>query len=1012
MPEYVPLHVHSHYSFFQGANSIRDLCRHARSRGHHHLALTDTNGLYGLAWFLQEARSCGLQPLIGSYLIDRRCSAVVLAKNVSGYSRLCRLITLLQSDAEFDLTRALIQDHKDLVLISRDRELLKAIISTSDRTDVYAELVPYLDREAMLQFARSFQLPVAATQAAYFISPEDHSIHKLLRAIDLQTTLSTLAKEEVASPYAFMDSLESRFPDCPEALSNTLQIARECTFELNFHQSIFPAFHGPKGESAFAYLDEQVRQGAQWRYGALTPDLARRLEYELDLIKQKGFAPYFLVVADAVRQAPRTCGRGSAASSIVSYCLGITNVDPVRYDLFFDRFLNPGRKDPPDIDVDFPWDERDDVLDYVFKKYGGSCVAMIANHVTFKARSAVREIAKVYGLPETEISVMTSRMSSHWQPTHLEQMMSRHPVFRNIEIRPPWPEIIRQAEKIRGFPRYLSIHCGGVVIVPDGLDRYVPVQPAKKLLKPYNLKEGGVPRRVARLQVVQWEKDQAEDMGLVKMDLLGNRSLSVIRDTIRAVASNHGVVIDYASWDPLQDKATQSLLARGDTIGVFYVESPAMRQLQKKTGKGDFEHLIIHSSIIRPAANIYINEYIRRLKGGGYEPLHPKLEEVLRETFGIMVYQEDVSKVAMALADFDASSADDLRKVVGKKHKRDKLEEYRKRFYLQAIANQVSRNTCDKIWQMILSFSEYSFCKAHSASYAQVSFKSAYLKVYYPAEFMAAVISNQGGYYSTLAYISESRRLGLQVLPPDINESDFVYTGTGKCLRVGFMQIKGLSSQAWQAIIKERKNNGPFKSLDHLHKRVALQPADLFLLIKAGCLDSLAAGRTRPDLLWQAYYRQSHRPAPSAQASFDFFDQEEAASRMPANTRSYDEKEILRQEVETLGFLISRHPLTLYQERIDRLVYTRACDLDHHIGETVQTIGWLITYKLIATKHKQLMEFLSFEDTTAIYETIFFPKIYERFAHMMTASRPYLLKGRVEEQYGAVVLNVHQVNFL
>jgi len=1011
MPGFVPLHVHSHYSFCRGANSIRDLCRHARSSGYRHLALTDTNGLYGLGWFLQEAHSCGLQPLIGSYLTDRRCAAVALAQNRSGYARLCRLITLLHGDSEFDLTRALIQDHENLVLISRDREFLKAIISSADRSDVYAELVPYLDREAMLRFARMVQLPVVASQAAYFISPEDHSTHKLLRAIDLQATLSSLPPNEVASPYAFMDSLEAQFPDCPEALSNTLQIAQQCSFDLNFHQSLFPAFHGPNGESASDYLDEQVRQGAQWRYGTLTAEIATRLEYELDLIKQKGFAPYFLVVADAVRQAPRTCGRGSAASSLVSYCLGITNVDPVRYDLFFDRFLNPGRKDPPDIDVDFPWDERDDVLDYVFKKYGSSCAAMIANHVTFKARSAVREIAKVYGLPEAEISAMTSRMSSYWQPDELERMVGSHPVFRNIEIRPPWPEIIRQAEKIRGFPRYLSIHCGGAVIVPNGLDHYVPVQPAKKLLRPYDLKEGGVPRQVAHLQVVQWEKDQAEDMGVVKMDLLGNRSLSVIRDALRAVAANHGVVIDYASWDPSQDQATQALLARGDTIGVFYVESPAMRQLQKKTGKGDFEHLIIHSSIIRPAANIYINEYIRRLKGGLYEPLHPKLEKVLRETFGIMVYQEDVSKVAMALADFDASSADDLRKVVGNKHKRDKLEEYRKRFYFNAMANQVSKLFCDQIWNMILSFSEYSFCKAHSASYAQVSFKSAYLKVHYPAEFMAAVISNQGGYYSTLAYISESRRLGLHVLPPDINESDFVYSAKDHCLRVGFMQIKGLSTHAWQAITKERRTNGPFKSLDNLLHRVALQPADLFLLIKAGCVDSLANGDTRADLLWQAYYWQAHHAPPAAQTSLNLFDQESSAM-MPAKTNAYDEKEILRQEVETLGFLISRHPLTLHQERIDRISYICACDLDRHIGETVQTIGWLITYKLIATKNKQLMEFLSFEDTTAIYETIFFPEIYKRFAHMMTSSRPYLLKGRVEAQYGAVVLNVHQVNFL
>jgi len=462
---------------------------------------------------------------------------------------------------------------------------------------------------------------------------------------------------------------------------------------------------------------------------------------------------------------------------------------------------------------------------------------------------------------------------------------------------------MQTAEQIRGFPRPLSLHCGGVVIAPDGLDRYVPFQPAKKMLHLTGALEGGLPGDTAHLQVVQWEKDQSEDMGLIKMDILGNRSLAVIRDALAAVEKNYGRSIDYATWDPLQDADTQALLARGDTIGVFYVESPAMRQLQQKTGKGDFEHLVIHSSIIRPAANYFINEYIRRMRGGRYDPLHPRLEQLLKETYGIMVYQEDVSKAAMALADFDSSSADDLRKIIAKKHKRRLLEAYRERFFSGAMRNGVEASTCQKIWDMILSFSEYSFCKPHSASFAQVSFKSAWLKAHYPAEFIAAVISNQGGYYSTFAYISEARRMGLTVLLPEINNSQRWYTGQDRFVQVGFMQIKGLARQAVENILTVRSHVGAFTSLDHVLAETALDPSDMALLIKTGCFDRLEPARTRPELLWRALaWYNRHRQSRGLQPSL-FDETEHLPARLP-QPPSYSEKDTLQHEVDALGFQI------------------------------------------------------------------------------------------------------------
>ena len=977
-----------------------------------HLALTDSNGLYGLVWFLESARAHGLTPLVGAHLQSGGHRAVMLARNREGYRNLCRTLSSIhdKDDQSRDLFELLSRGNGN-VLLSDDVGLLRRLIDAGMRENLYAELVPHAGREKVLNFARRHGLPVAASNAVYLVGKEDWRIHQLLCAIEQNTTLARIDPGILLSPEATLKSAEemaAHFPDCPEALANTQSIARACTFNADASRFIFTSITGPNGESAQQLLEGQVWRGAEQRYGEISGEIRRRLEYELEIICQKGFAPYFLVVADVVQRAPRTCGRGSAAASVVSYCLGITHVDPVRYDLFFERFLNPGRVDPPDIDVDFPWDERDDILDYIFRTYGGNNTAMIANHNGFKARSAVREVAKVYGLPDSEISAVTKKMTGYWQPENLWDLTQTHPVYKKMTFPDPWPEIFELAERIRGYPRHLSVHCGGVVIAPDGLDRYVPCQPAKKVLMLTG--EIGQPSGNGRIpgdrvRVVQWEKDQAEDMGLIKMDILGNRSLAVIRDALAAVRENSGEEIDYRLWNPLNDPDTIHLLERGETIGVFYVESPAMRLLQRKTGCGDFEHLVIHSSIIRPAANVYINEYIRRLKGGRYEPLHPKLEQLLKETYGIMVYQEDVAKVVMALAGFSASEADDLRKVISKKHKQIKVADYKKKFYLGAQANGVEPETRDRVWNMILSFSGYSFCKPHSASYAMVSFKSAYLRAHYPAEFMAAVISNQGGYYSTFAYLSEARRMGLRVEMPDINASEKQYTGRGESLRIGLMQLKGLSDRSLNAVLEERRSNGFFRSFDDFLSRVTISLADLIILIKAGCFDALEPGASRPELLWRVQRLRAERR--SEQSSlFDGALHVSAALPAPPN---YDEETLLRHEVEILGFVASRHPLDLYRSAIEKISYVPAAELGRHGNKRISTIGWFITGKTVSTRREELMEFMSFEDTTAIYETTFFPRAYAEFVHMLTRTRPFHLTGRVDVHYGAPTLTVERV---
>jgi DNA polymerase III alpha subunit len=538
----------------RGTAGLELLCEETRNLGMDTLALTDTNGLYGLVFFLQIAEENGIRPITGSEITTDTERAVLLVQNQEGYSNLCRIITQRHCSDHFTLSEALKQNSEGLVILSSTPTLL---LGLRHRSGLYAELIYGRDWRPVHRFAQYHGLPLAATGGVYFIHPEDHTLHLLLRAIDLNTKLSRLPSHECAPPSAWLKSpaaMQADFPDLPGAIENTLRISDDCRYRLSCDSVPDTGFEGMNRAAIMQSLREKCTEGARWRYGGLAPQVRERLAYELDIIESKGFGSIFLMMEDIVRQAPRTCGRGSAAASIVSYLLGITHVDPLRYNLFFERFLNPGRKDPPDIDVDFPWDERDQILDFVFRKYGPDRAAMVANHVGFRLRAAVRETAKVFGLPDGEIKQVTDRLSGlwAWEADSVENVIQTHPVFRGLTLNPPWPDILKWANRLRGMVRYLSVHCGGVVIVQDRLDRYVPSENAPK----------GV-------RIIQWEKDQTEDSGLVKLDLLGNRSLAVIRDALAALCENTGRIIRYADFSPVDDPDTQALIRRGDTVGVF-----------------------------------------------------------------------------------------------------------------------------------------------------------------------------------------------------------------------------------------------------------------------------------------------------------------------------------------------------------------------------------------------------------------------------------------------------------
>ena len=1002
----------------RGVSSREDLCRAARLQGADTLALTDTNGLYGAIRFLDAVQQAHLRPILGAEVTHKHHRAVLLVKTIEGYANLCRLLSTRHCDGAFEFIAAVARYRDGLIVLSDDLQALTAWKQRSPQ-DLYVELTPGAMMHQALAFSRRIGLPPVATNRVHFVRPGEFALHRLLRAIALNTTLSRLPPSACCAPtnwFAPPETLARQYPHVPHALANTQRIAEACRTDWDFQDIIFPAFRQLPDRHALTLLRKKTYAGARWRYGTLSPRVSQRIERELAIIQTKRYAHYFLVVEEIARQSPLTCGRGSAAASIVAYSLGITHVDPIRHNLFFERFLNLGRRDPPDIDIDFPWDERDRILDTVLARYGTHNAAMVANQNSLGSRAAVREVAKVYGMPPAEIGRFTNRIMRHADFLRLEHFRSprrwAERLCRELQLCEPWAEILGLAVQLEGHFRHLGLHCGGLVVVPDEIRRYVPVEVSAK----------GVP-------VIQWEKDQTEDAGLVKIDLLGNRSLAVIRDALEAIARNTGHRIDYATWDPLTDAGTLDLIRRGETIGCFYIESPATRQLLKKLwtrmpaarrAQADvFEYLVIVSSLIRPAANQFIREFVRRAHGGSYQPLHPILEDVLSETHGIMVYQEDVTKVAMALTGFSLQDADQLRKVLSKKHKQRQLLDYRVQFFRGAAARCVPPSTIEAIWAMIMSFAGYSFCKPHSASYAQVSFKSVYLRAHYPAEFMAAVLSNQGGFYSTLAYLSESRRMGLTVLPPDINASDWDYTGSGGTIRVGLMQIKHLTRTLADRVIAERTAHGLYRSFLDFLEWVHPEPAQARVLIQAGCLDTIAGELTRPALIWRlhAWENSSHattQNTPLTTAIFPIPSDGRGPGLLPPLPipPEYPESRKRQQEIDMLGVPLSQHPLDFYQDLLEKLHYIPARDMSHYVGRLVTMIGWLVTEKGAETKDGDPMEFVTFEDKTALYDATLFPDTYRQFAHLLSTDRPYVLEGLIEEDFDAVTLTVHHMRSL
>lgn len=1048
---FIHLNCHSNYSLMAGADRIDGLVESACRSGFPALAVTDINGLYGAVRFYQSARSAGIRPIFGAEIdsaphpgktlpraIDRPephgpGRAVLLAKDMAGFAEICRVITDRHLQPDFDLAQRLRRCGDRIIILCPDEHIIEKIVHERGDRDIYVELNRFgkcRNRSLRLMaFARRHRLPCAASNRVFFAHPQGWKVHRLLAAMRTGTTVTSLPPGTVAHPQCWMksaDIMARLFHDAPEAVRNTRIIAEQCDAALSIGKIRFPPFHLPHGETNSTFLRKLAHTGANKLYRPMTATVLERLHYELKVIDNLGFAPYFLIVWDIVREARArdilTVGRGSAANSLVCTALGITEVDPIRYNLYFERFLNPERADYPDIDIDFPWNRRDEMLDYVFEKYGRDNVALISAHVHFRGRSTIREVGKAIGAPLVEIESFTKRLPHSAELSGLEQVRETIPECRDLPLEDePYRSIIALSQKVEGFPRHLSIHCGGIVVSPFPITDLIPLQKTPK---------GFV--------VTQYDMYPVEDMGLLKIDLLAQKGLAVLADTVADVRKHRGIEIDFTRVDPIQDARTKAVVREGKTIGCFYIESPGMRNLLQKLGVETFEMLTAASSIIRPgvADSGMMRAFIERHNGReAVHYLHPKMQAILKDTFGVMIYQEDVIKVAHAIAGMSLGEADHLRKCMSKKRNWEDIENYRERFLSGAVDNGVSLGVANEIWRQIESFAGYAFCKAHSASFAVVSYQTAYLKVHYPAEFMAAVLSNRGGFYDTCAYLEEARRMGLRILPPDIHHSHYEFTAeplaceSGRraaAVRVGLMQVKRLSHRTIDSILADREQCGPYPSLEHFLSRVDIDDHEVEALIRCGAFDSL--GPSRPQLLWQSrLLRRARREKHPSTRSAELFVESGRFGSAPSlslipSLPEYDLREKLWAELENLDLTASSHLLSLFGMDADGKicdpsfavrsvagpadVHRRqarwaksvipAREINRRAGRLVTLVGWLISAKRTRTGKNEIMKFLTLEDPTAAFDVTLFPGVYRRFGSLLYDRGPYIVKGKVE----------------
>ncbi|MDA0838648.1 MAG: DNA polymerase III subunit alpha [Planctomycetota bacterium] len=1025
---YVPLHVHSNFSLCSGTASPEQLLDRARRYGIRSLALTDTANLYGAIPFYQAASESGITPILGASVPTQHGPAILLARNYEGYENLCRLITQvhlgappgtddseispLDSVAGFDqkigntkeltpLTTLAIMCHQaGLFILTPSPELLSALVDDVSHEFLRAEIIrparSINEERRLLDTAQSLGIRTVGTTAAMLLDPAETRLHRVLVAMRKNELVTREANTDHCLPEHYLcpaDEFERRFSDLPESVTETRAVGEQCRLHIPLGKPIFPEQPLSDGRPAEVELRQMTEDGLRWRYQPVTPRAKLRLEYELEVITKLGFVEYFLVVADIMRfarsQRLPSVGRGSGASSIVSYVLGITNVDPIRYNIQFERFLNLSRSDCPDIDIDFCWQRRDDVIDYVFRKYGAAHTSMISTHNTFRDRGAFREVAKACGVSNEDVSRLQGSISMD-EDVPVERAVSGLPATLDISD-DHLHRIVRHARHIVGFPHHLSVHCGGIVISPKTIDSYTPLQRAAK----------GV-------IITQYEMHAVEDIGLVKIDLLGNRALSTIDETIRLVHEHRGLEVS-SDKIPEDDPKTLDMVKNGRTLSVNQLESPAMRNLLIMAETESVEDIIATLALVRPgAAGAGMKEeFVRRKRG--LSPVtfpHDCVKDVLEDSLGVMLYEDDAMLVASRMLDLSLEEGDRFRKSLKKAQDEDAQKLIHSWFVERSVTRGIPEKSVEEMWSQIRKFGGYSFCKSHSCGYGQVAYQCAYLKQHFPAEFMAAVMNHHAGMYSKSVHLEEAKRMGVAVRLPCVNRSEIEFTVLEGDLQIGLSQIKGLSLRSMQKIVRERASSGAFESLNDFLSRLTLQRTEMESLILCGSFDF--AGSIRPALMWEL--GMTYDAEKRLRNSHQLFKGNFHAIAAPV-LRDFSPEQKLNQELFQIEMCAHEHILAVLRPHLPSRDLARSEAVREYPGRRLRLLGMLAATRTVDTDAGKMV-FITLEDEQGLWESTLFPREYREYGGEIGAWGPYLVEGVVEEQYGARTLRLHSIQLL
>lgn len=1057
--KFTHLHVHTEFSLLDGACRITELVKRAKELNMDSIAITDHGSMYGVVEFFKQAKKEGIKPILGfeAYVAPRKMNdkdpqkdksqyhLVLLAENYEGYKNLLKICSAGFVDGFYYKPRVdydLLREHsKGIIALSAciagevqryllDNNYDKAVETALMYRDIFGENNFFLEMQdhgmkeqqvinkGLVKMSQQLGMPLVATNDIHYINKEDAKFHDVLLCIQMQKTINE-ERMKFPSDEFYLKSYEEMsllFPE--EALENTTKIAERCNVELDFNTVHLPEFKVPTGYTKAEYFRELCQNGLEDRYENVTVEIQSRLDYEIGIIEQMGYVDYFLIVWDFIKYSKDNKimvgpGRGSAAGSLVAYSMKITNIDPLRYNLIFERFLNPERVSMPDIDVDFCYERREEVIEYVKEKYGSENVAQIITFGTMAARGSIRDVGRALNLSYGQVDFVAKKIPMDLGMT-ISKALEINNEFKELydndqEIK----NLIDIALKVEGLPRHASTHAAGVLISKEKVTEYVPLSRNKDII------------------TTQFNMIELEELGLLKMDFLGLRTLTVIRDAVDLIEKNHNIKVDFSNC-MYDDSEVFKLFAHADTLGIFQFESSGMRVFLKELKPTEFENIVAANALYRPGPMGQIPVYIKnRLNPQNVAYLHPKLEHILNVTYGCMVYQEQVMQIVRDIGGYTMGRSDLLRRAMSKK-KMKVMQEERKNFIFGkkaennepeipgAIKNGVDEKIANEIYDLMIDFAKYAFPKAHSVAYAALAYETAWLKLYYPVEFMAALISSiMGNSNSVSMYIRECKNLGIKILPPDVNESRDKFTVVNGKIRFGLVAVKNVGVNVIQDIIRAREIKGKFVSFTDFCQKVdsgVLNKRQVESLIKCGAFDFLNVKRSQLMAIYEttidSIVNQKKR---NIEGQFSLFDA--AIGEIDSNLVSmdeqlpklpeYNEKTILAMEKEMVGVYLSGHPLSQYEKELENATTTNCSEIAELNDETTESnsnlsdgskviIGGIIIKKQNKiTKNNNMMAFVTLEDLFGTIEVIVFPKTYDRYKELLFEDNIVLIEGNL-----------------